>query len=39
MRSDYWLEISYEGPTQDPGLPPVTAQFDTLPLVPTSTGP
>ncbi len=38
-RSDYWLEVSYEGPKSDPGLAPTQTTFQTLPLLPSSVGP
>lgn len=38
-RSDYFLQLDYEGPRQDPGPAPNTPSFDLLPLAPTSTGP
>ena len=39
VRSNYHMEIDYRAPRQDPGPAPVTHQFDTLPLAPTSSGP
>lgn len=38
-RSNYWCEIDYEGPRQDPGSAPQNVQFQDLPLLPSSTGP
>ncbi|RMG15050.1 MAG: DUF1939 domain-containing protein [Planctomycetota bacterium] len=39
-RSDYSLEISYQGPRDvDPGSAPNTGSFDLLPLQPSSVGP
>lgn len=38
-RSDYHLQLDYEGPRQDPGPAPSTPSFDLLPLAATSTGP
>lgn len=38
-RSDYWLELDYQGPARDPGAPPSNPTWDLLPLVPSSTGP
>jgi alpha-amylase len=38
-RSDYWLEVDYQGPAANPGAPPTTGTWDLLPLVPASVGP
>ncbi|MCO5172052.1 MAG: DUF1939 domain-containing protein [Planctomycetes bacterium] len=38
-RSDYWLQLDYEGPRSDPGRAPDTQTWELLPLVRTSTGP
>ena len=38
-RSDYWLQLDYQGPQRDPGPAPSTPTWDLLPLAPTSTGP
>lgn len=38
-KSDYWLQLDYEGPKADPGPAPSNTTWQTLPLVPASTGP
>ncbi len=38
-RSDYWLQVDYQGPKTNPGPPPQTTTFDVLPLAPSSIGP
>lgn len=38
-RSNYWCQINYEGPRQDPGKAPMNVTFQDLPLLPSSIGP
>lgn len=38
-RSDYHLELDYQGPRVDPGPAPGNTRWDLLPLAPSSTGP
>lgn len=38
-KSDYWLQLDYQGPSRDPGAPPTNTTWDLLPLVPSSQGP
>lgn len=38
-RSDYWVQLDYQGPKVSPGRAPTNTTFDTLPLVSTSIGP
>ena len=38
-KSDYWLQLDYQGPGSDPGPAPTNQTWDVLPLVPSSTGP
>ena len=38
-RSGYFLKIKYQGPREDVGHMPNVANFQTLPLLPSSVGP
>jgi alpha-amylase len=38
-KTDYWLQLDYQGPRTNPGAAPNTQVFDTLPLVSTSVVP